>query len=82
MNPLNTVLDAKRLIGRRFSDKQQSDINTFSYKVVGKEDELQIQVNYKKEEKISTRRIYGINKNERDIEAYFGKTVKNAVVTV
>ena len=86
MNPLNTVFDAKRLIGRRFSDKQlQSDINTFSYKVVGKEDKPMIQVNYKKEEKeFQPEEISAmvLTKMKEIAEAYLGKTVKNAVVTV
>ena len=35
MNPINTVFDAKRMIGRKFSDAQiQADINDWSYKVV------------------------------------------------
>ena len=52
MNPLNTVFDSKRLIGRRFSDKQvQSDIKTYSYNVINKNDQPIIQVNYKNEEK-------------------------------
>ena len=35
MNPINTVFDAKRLIGRKFSDKKvQDDIKDWSYEVV------------------------------------------------
>ena len=52
MNPLNTVFDAKRLMGRRFSDKQvQSDLKSLSYKVTGKDDKPIINVKYKEEEK-------------------------------
>merc|ERR1712196_492516 len=35
MNPRNTVFDAKRLIGRKFSDSSvQSDAKLFPYKIV------------------------------------------------
>ena len=38
MNPTNTVFDAKRLIGRRYSDKNvQSDMKHFPFKVVVEE---------------------------------------------
>ena len=48
MNPKNTVFDAKRLIGRRFSDKQvQSDLKSLSYKVTGKDDKPVINVKFK-----------------------------------
>ena len=34
-NPLNTIFDAKRLIGQKFSDpKVQSDMKHFSYNVI------------------------------------------------
>lgn len=34
-NPINTVFDAKRLIGRKFSDeKVQDDMKNLSYKIV------------------------------------------------
>ena len=38
MNPCNTVFDAKRLIGRRFSDSAtQSDLKHFPFKVIAKD---------------------------------------------
>ena len=44
-NPKNTVFDAKRLIGRKFSDSQtQSDIKFFPFNVVDKQDKPYISV--------------------------------------
>ena len=43
MNPKNTIFDAKRLIGRKFSEKTvQHDMKTFPFKVVddGKDNPL------------------------------------------
>ena len=52
MNPENTVYDAKRLIGRKFSDPTvQSDINSFPFKVISKDEKPIIQVEYKNETK-------------------------------
>ena len=49
MNPENTVFDAKRLIGRKFSDASvQSDLKHFPFKVVaGRDDKPLIEVNFK-----------------------------------
>ncbi|KAF3951655.1 hypothetical protein CMV_022719 [Castanea mollissima] len=53
MNPTNTVFDAKRLIGRRYSDASvQSDIKLWPFKVFnGPGEKPMICVNYKGEEK-------------------------------
>src|ERR1700742_1489818 len=53
MNPENTVFDAKRLIGRKFSDSVvQADIKHWPFKVVQREgDKPFIQVRYKGEVK-------------------------------
>ncbi|KAK8574076.1 hypothetical protein V6N13_097070 [Hibiscus sabdariffa] len=53
MNPLNTVFDAKRLIGRRFGDSAvQSDMKLWPFKVIpGPGDKPMIVVSYKGEEK-------------------------------
>ncbi|KAK1357285.1 hypothetical protein POM88_050541 [Heracleum sosnowskyi] len=53
MNPINTVFDAKRLIGRRHSDPSvSSDIKLWPFKVVpGAQEKPMIVVNYKGEEK-------------------------------
>ncbi|KAG0376856.1 ATPase with role in protein import into the ER [Mortierella sp. AD032] len=52
MNPINTVFDAKRLIGRRFDDKDvQSDMKHWPFKVIDKGTKPYIQVEYKGETK-------------------------------
>merc|ERR1711998_391804 len=87
MNPINTVFDAKRLIGRKFGDSAvQSDMKNFPFKVVAKDgDKPAIQVQYKGEEKtflpeeISSMILI---KMKETAEGFLGKDVKNAVVTV
>ncbi|KAK9911154.1 hypothetical protein M0R45_035077 [Rubus argutus] len=87
MNPINTVFDAKRLIGRRFSDSTvQGDIKHWPFKVIaGPGDKPMIVVSYKGEEKqFSAEEISSmvLVKMREIAEAYLGSTVKNAVVTV
>ncbi|XP_022993236.1 heat shock cognate 70 kDa protein 2-like [Cucurbita maxima] len=87
MNPINTVFDAKRLIGRRFSDSSvQNDMMHWSFRVIaGPSDKPMIVVNYKGEEKqFSAEEISSmiLIKMKEVAEAYLGTTVKNAVVTV
>ncbi|KAB1705422.1 Hsp70 family protein, partial [Klebsiella pneumoniae] len=87
MNPINTVFDAKRLIGRRFSDSTvQSDIKHWPFKVTpGSGDKPMITVNYKGEEKqFAAEEISSmvLIKMREIAEAFLGSTVKNAVVTV
>ncbi len=87
MNPVNTVFDAKRLIGRKFSDsKVQQDIKDWSFKVVsGEADKPTIEVDFKGEKKrfepeeISSMVLL---KMKEVAEMYMGTTVKDAVVTV
>ncbi|KAJ8754095.1 hypothetical protein K2173_001993 [Erythroxylum novogranatense] len=87
MNPINTVFDAKRLIGRRFTDSSvQSDIKLWPFKVIaGPGDKPMIVVSYKGEEKqFAAEEISSmvLIKMREIAEAYLGSTVKNAVVTV
>ncbi|TYI07931.1 hypothetical protein ES332_A10G260600v1 [Gossypium tomentosum] len=87
MNPINTVFDAKRLIGRRFTDSSvQSDIKLWPYKVIsGSGDKPMIIVSYKGEDKqFSAEEISSmvLTKMREIAEAYLGSTIKNAVVTV
>eukprot|EP01018_Ginkgo_biloba_P028907 Gb_07010 [translate_table: standard] len=84
MNPTNTVFDAKRLIGRRFTDRVvQSDIKL---KVIqGAGDKPMICVQYKSEEKqFAAEEISSmvLIKMKEIAEAFLGSTIRNAVVTV
>jgi L1 cell adhesion molecule like protein len=87
MNAHNTVFDAKRLIGRKFTDPGvQSDMKHWPFKVVsGPGGTPIIEVEYKgetksfKAEEISS---MVLGKMKEIAEAYLGKEVKNAVVTV
>ena len=87
MNAHNTVFDAKRLIGRKFSDPGvQSDMKHWPFKVVsGPGGTPIIEVEYKGERKsFKAEEISSmvLQKMKEVAEAYLGKEVKNAVVTV
>jgi L1 cell adhesion molecule like protein len=87
MNSANTVFDAKRLIGRKFSDSVvQSDLKHWPFTVIdGAGGKPLIQVTFKGEvkqfaaEEISSMVLI---KMKEISEAYLGREVKNAVVTV
>jgi len=86
-NPLNTVFDAKRLIGRKFSDKSvQEDMKLWPFKIVaGPADKPLISVKTMGEEKkFQAEEISSmvLVKMKEIAETYLGKTVKDAVVTV
>lgn len=54
-NPFRTVFDVKRLIGRKFSEKDvQSDIKHFPYKVVSKDEKPVVKVEVGGSEKTFT----------------------------
>uniref|UniRef100_A0A2K5MBY0 Heat shock protein family A (Hsp70) member 8 n=1 Tax=Cercocebus atys TaxID=9531 RepID=A0A2K5MBY0_CERAT len=86
MNPTNMVLDAKRLIAHRFDDAiVQSEMKHWPFVVVNDAGRPKVQVEHKGEtksfypEKLSSMALT----NMMEIaEAYFGKTVTHAVVTV
>ena len=86
MNPSNTVFDAKRLIGRKFEDSAvQSDMKHFSFNVVNDGGKPKVQVEYKGENKTFFPEEISamiLNKMKETAEAYLGKDVLNAVVTV
>jgi L1 cell adhesion molecule like protein len=87
MNVHNTVFDAKRLIGRKYSDKEvQSDIKHFPYKVFAdSNDKTMIEVKYKGETKhFSPEEISSmvLIKMKNIAESYLGNEVTKAVITV
>jgi len=85
-NPTNTVYDAKRMIGRRYSDKNiQKDIKLWPFEVINKDGKPYVKVNYQggdrtfAPEEISA---MVLTKMRTVAEAYLGKKVSHAVVTV
>ncbi|CAD1782706.1 similar to Saccharomyces cerevisiae YEL030W ECM10 Heat shock protein of the Hsp70 family [Maudiozyma barnettii] len=83
VNPENTLFATKRLIGRRFEDIEvQRDIKQVPYKIV-KHSNGDAWVE-SRGHTYSPAQIGGfvLNKMKETAEAYLGKTVKNAVVTV
>jgi L1 cell adhesion molecule like protein len=87
MNATNTVFDAKRLIGRKFSDPGvQSDMKHWPFGVIsGPGGTPIIEVEYKGEKKsFKAEEISSmvLGKMREIAEAYLGKEVKNAVITV
>merc|ERR1712093_869789 len=87
MNPRNTVFDAKRLIGRKFTDSSvQADCKLMPYKLTsGAGEKPMIEVDYKGETKsFSAEEISSmiLTKMKETAEQYLGKTIKDVVVTV
>lgn len=86
MNPENTVFDAKRLIGRKFTDESvQSDMKHWPFKVIaGKDNKPVIQVKFNNEDKqFSPEEISSmvLTKMKEIAETYLGEKVDNAVIT-
>lgn len=86
LNTENTIFDAKRLIGRKYSDSSvQEDIKRFPFKVVNQGDKPYFEVKYKNEVKrFSPEEISGmvLGKMKSIAESYLGQSVRDAVVTV
>ena len=83
VNPENTLFATKRLIGRRFEDKEvQRDINEVPYKIVKHNNgDAWLEA---RGEQYSPQQIGGfvLNKMKETAEAALGKKINSAVVTV
>lgn len=86
-NPQNSIFDAKRLIGRKFTDPVvQKDMEHWPFKVeAGNDNKPVIVVRHKGEikkfypEEVSS---MVLTKMKETAETYLGETIKNAVITV
>jgi len=86
INPENTVFDVKRLIGRKFNDKSvQADKKLFPFNIVAKGDKPYVEVKLDgKNRQFAPEEISAmiLVKMKEIAEAYLGKEVHHAVVTV
>ncbi|KIX03950.1 chaperone DnaK [Rhinocladiella mackenziei CBS 650.93] len=85
-NPSRTIFDIKRLIGRKYSDKEvQRDAKHFPFKVVNKDDKPVVNVEVSGSPKTFTPEEISamvLGKMKEVAEAYLGEKVTHAVVTV
>ncbi|KAF2760180.1 heat shock protein 70 [Pseudovirgaria hyperparasitica] len=85
-NPHRTVFDIKRLIGRKFAEKElQTDIKHFPFKVINKNGQPRVDVEVQGEQKTFTPEEISamvLGKMKEVAESYLGEKVTNAVVTV
>ena len=92
LNVKNTIFDAKRLMGRKYSDEDiQKETKYWPFKIVnsdgggGDDDKPRIEITYKGElKKFSPEEISSmiLMKMKETAEAYLGETITDAVITV
>lgn len=81
-NPTNTIFGVKRLIGRKFEDKEvQRDIELMPYKIVKAGSGVKVEMAGKQ---YSPEEVSGmiLSKLKADAEAFLGEPVTEAVITV
>lgn len=82
-NPRNTIFAVKRLIGRRFEEKEvQKDIGLMSYKIVKSENgDAWVEAH---DQKLAPPQVSAevLRKMKKTAEDYLGEEVKQAVITV
>lgn len=81
-NPTNTIFGVKRLVGRKFTDKEvQKDIELMPYKIIKKGTGVNVEMADKgySPEEVSAMIL---SKLKADAEAFLGEPVTEAVITV
>lgn len=86
INPANTLFDVKRLIGRRYADKEvQRDKELLPYEIINQDGKPYIRVMVKGKPKVlAPEEVSAIvlTKMKETAENFLGREVKNAVITV
>lgn len=86
LNPLNTIFDAKRLIGRSPSDPSIiRDKKLLPFNIVEKQGRVMIEVTVKGEKQVFAPEEISamvLQKMKQIAEVYLGKEVQSAVITV